>query len=78
MRFICVHVSLLHYIPCCVYMHDTIYHLAAVTHVRRHAGRVRVLVGVCFRNRCVHCGFYGETECRTVFRQECTCSKRLI
>lgn len=37
-------------------MHDTIHHLAAVTHVGGHAGRVQVLIRVCFRNRWVHCG----------------------
>lgn len=37
-------------------MHDTIHHLAAVTHVRGHAGRVLVLVGVRLRNRWVHHG----------------------
>ena len=31
-----------------VQMHHTIHHLAAVTHVVRHAGRVLVLIGMCF------------------------------
>lgn len=37
-------------------MHDAIHHLAAVTHVRGHAGRVLVLIGVRFRKRCIQCG----------------------
>lgn len=49
-------------------MHDAAHHLAAVTHVRGHAGRVLVLVGVRRRNRWVHCGICVGTECRTVSR----------
>lgn len=48
--------SLFHCIPRRVHVHDAIQHLAAVTQVRGHAGRVLVLIGVRFRNRFVHCG----------------------
>lgn len=49
-------ISLFHNVPRCVHMHDTIHHLATVTHIGGHAGRVLVLIGVCFGNRWVHCG----------------------
>lgn len=52
-------------------MHDTIHHLAPVTHVRWHAGGVLVLVRVRARNRWVtwvHCGIWEGTECCTVSR----------
>lgn len=49
-------ISLIHSVPRRVQVHNTIHHLTAVTHIRGHAGRVHVLIGVCFRNRWVHCG----------------------
>lgn len=56
-----MHISLFHSIPWRVHMHDAIHHLAAITNVRGHAGRVLVLIGVRFRHGCVELGIWEET-----------------